>query len=81
MTDEEYCRLYKDEHCFSWEFISVSIFSKDFVIEMREYLHPKHINNFQQRWNRIHEIVQKFGAEFYFNTFDNYGYEYEGPEY
>lgn len=74
MTDEEYCRLYKDEQCFSWEFIDVKIFSQDFVLEFRDYLHPKRINNFVQKWNRIHGIVKKFGKKFYMTNFDNYGY-------
>lgn len=74
MNDETWCRLHKDDHCFSWEFIDVKIFSQDFVLEFREYLHPKHINNFVQKWKRINGIVGKFGRKFYMNNFDNYGY-------
>lgn len=71
---EEYLREYKDEECFSWEYIFLNGLSKDFIIEFKEYLHPKNINEFKQKWIRIDEIVKKFGEEFYKENFDNYGY-------
>ena len=74
MDFETWCRLCKDEQCFSWDLINVKILSKDFVLEFREYLHPEKVNRFQQKWNRIDGIIAKFGSKFYIDTFDNYGY-------
>lgn len=73
-STELYLREYKDEGCFSWGYIYLNGLSKDFIIEFKEYLHPKNINEFKQKWNRIYEIVKLFGKKFYMDTFDNYGY-------
>lgn len=71
---EEFMRLKKDEHCFSWEYIYLNGLSKDFVREFKEEIHPKNIDSFQQKWVRINEIINLFGRKFYMDTFDNYGY-------
>lgn len=71
---ENYLREYKDEKCFSWEYIYLNGISKEFIIEFKEYLHPKYINSYTQKWKRINEIVNNFGEDWYREVFDNYGY-------
>lgn len=78
---EEYLREYKDEKCFNWGYIFLNGCTKDFVREFREYLHPKYITEFKQKWIRIEDIRKLFGDKFYMDTFDNYGYINEWSDY
>ena len=75
---ERYLREYADAKSFNWGWISTTHLSADFIREFRERLHPKHINDFRQKWNRINEIVVTHGEDFYMSTFNNYGYIDEG---
>lgn len=72
-STELYLREYKDEGCFSWEYIYLNGVTKEFVEEFKEYLHPKNIKEYVQRYKRIEEIRNLYGDEFYKKVFDNYG--------
>lgn len=57
-----------------WDVIDLYNISKDFVIEMREYFHPKNINLFTRQKERIDDLIKYYGKKFYIEVFDNYGY-------
>lgn len=57
-----------------WDVIDLYNISKDFVIEMKEYFHPKNINFFTRQKKRIDDLIKYYGKKFYIEVFDNYGY-------